>query len=459
MKPGSAYIRTIRYWNRLARTFLNRFKRIIIFGILVGIAFFFILPKIEPLNSRFTAKEKIGVIGRYSTDEIPIFIQEEISLGLTIVDETGEVHPGLSSSWDVADEGKAWTFKLTDSKWQDGKKIAAQDINYNFADVETEIVDEQTIRFRLKDPFSPFPVVVSRPLFKKGLLGAGDWRVEKISVVSGNLLEEIRLESISSGKKKIYRFYPGESTAKTALKLGEISTITDVVNQGELKNWKNIEVTENIRHDRYVAVFFNLNDGLLTSKDLRQALSYAIDKEALSANRAIGPVPPSSWAFNPQVKPYDFNQERAKQLLGDLPEELRQDITINLVTTPTLLSVAERIEVYWEQIGIKTNVQVSNSPPADFQALLAIQATPADPDQYSLWHSTQGVSNITNYGEQEEGSKPKESPRIDKLLEDGRRVLDKNERKRIYLDFQRFLVEDAPAAFLYYPTAYTISRK
>jgi len=83
----------------------------------------------------------------------------------------------------------------------------------------------------------------------------------------------------------------------------------------------------------------------------------------------------------------------------------------------------------------------------DFDVLLAVQEIPRDPDQYHLWHSTQ-PGNITNFW----------NPRIDKLLEDGRRISSLEERKKIYFDFQRFLVEEAPVVFLYYPTSYEISR-
>jgi len=44
-------------------------------------------------------------------------------------------------------------------------------------------------------------------------------------------------------------------------------------------------------------------------------------------------------------------------------------------------------------------------------------------------------------------------------LEDGRKVYDTEERKKIYQDFQKYLVEEAPAVFLFYPELYTISRK
>ena len=64
-----------------------------------------------------------------------------------------------------------------------------------------------------------------------------------------------------------------------------------------------------------------------------------------------------------------------------------------------------------------------------------------------LWHSD-GPDNITHY----------KNLRIDKLLEDGRKTVDVAKRKAIYNDFQKYLLEDAPAVFLYYPDEYTITR-
>lgn len=61
---------------------------------------------------------------------------------------------------------------------------------------------------------------------------------------------------------------------------------------------------------------------------------------------------------------------------------------------------------------------------------------PKDPDQYILWHSDQ-VNNIVRY----------KNLRIDKLLEDGRSVTNINERKEIYSDFQKYLMDDLPASF------------
>ncbi len=122
---------------------------------------------------------------------------------------------------------------------------------------------------------------------------------------------------------------------------------------------------------------------------------------------------------------------------------------IKLVTTPPLLSIAEQIANHWREAGIKTTVQVSSIVPDEYQTFLTILDIPKDPDQYAFWHSTQTQTNLSGY----------KNPRIDKLLEDGRTQLAIEERRKIYLDFQRFLLEDIPAAFLYHPAIYTIKRK
>ena len=199
-----------------------------------------------------------------------------------------------------------------------------------------------------------------------------------------------------------------------------------------------------------MAVFFNTQDNLLKDKNIRQALSYAIDKNTLGGQRAISPISVDSWAYNPQVKPYDYDPVKAKSMISDYETSAKvSSISINLATTPVLLNKAEIIEKNWQDAGVTVNLQVISQVPTDFQSFLAIYDIPDDPDQYSMWHSTQTATNITHY----------QNPRIDKLLEDGRSNINIEDRKKVYLDFQRFLVEDSPAAFLYYPTNFTISRK
>lgn len=451
-------MRQIRYWSRLLRAFWSRFRRLILGGVILGLLLFILLPRLQFLTAVFSPAYSVGITGRFPPEEIPLEIQKEISMGLTRLTSEGESAAALASEWHYEEGGKVWIFRLGDFRWQDGSAVKASDINYNFADVSQEVLDEHTLKFVLKDPFAPFPTVVAKPAFKKEFLGTGDWKVAKLSLAGRRFVEAIKLTNLKTGEKKTYRFYPSEETARTAFKLGEVDELRDIVEPRELADWSNLEVRQILHTDRYLGVFINTLDPLLSEKNLRQALAYAIDKEAFGKQRAISTISSASWVYNPQVKTYEYNPTRAKELLGSLSKEELEEFSISLVATPSLLSVADKIKAYWEEVGITTYVQVANTPPTDFQTLIAIQITPPDPDQYSLWHSTQTATNITNYGETEE-NKPRESQRIDKLLEDGRRTLDREERKKIYLDFQRFVVEDSPVIFLYHPSTYTITRK
>lgn len=443
-----------RYLIRFSAAFLAKFKSLFLAGALVGILIFIVVSFARPLLVVFDRGETIGIVGRFSADDLPLSIQNQISLGLTKLDERDNVLPGLAASWEVANAGRVWIFKLGDYEWQDGTKVRAKDINYKFSDANSEIIDDKTIKFSLQDPFAPFPSVVTKPAFKKGLLGAGEWRVVKFNTSKTSRFPGfIKLVNTNTQKVKTYKFYLTEEDGRAAFKLGEVDRLEEIVNPKDLKNWKRASTEENVREDLYVGVFINNQDTLLSDKSLRQALAYAINKDEFGGERAISPISPRSWAFNPQVKQYNYNIARAKELLNNLTKEQRNNLSVKLITTSNLLTIADKIKKDWEPIGVKTDIQVSNNPTENFQSLLAIQPIPPDPDQYIFWHSTQVSTNFINY------RNSKESQRIDKLLEDGRRVLDQEERKKIYLDFQRFLVEDSPVIFLYHPVTYTITRR
>lgn len=440
-------MKNIRYIFRFLPAFISRFKFLIILGIGVGILFFILLRVIGP--TLFNKKTvNIGIVGKYRTDNLPISIVSLISDGLTKVDETGIVEPNLASSWETPDSGQTWIFHLKDNlTWQDGKKVMASNIVYSFSDAKEETPDAKTIVFKLQSSFAPFPSVVSQPIFKKGLLGTGKWKVTKASL-TGNFVQKLVITN-SSHEEKVFKFYPTEERAKLAFKLGSVDLIEGVFSKQPFDTWQNTNMMPDVNKYRYAAVFFNNQDNLLSSKELRQALSYAIDKSKLPGPRAFGPISPDSWAYNAQLKPYDYDEKRANEIIGGLAKEIKSILNINLATSTVLLPVAEQIARDWEKVGVKTNIMVQNEIPQDFQAFLAVMDIPKDPDQYSTWHSTQTATNIAHY----------KDPRIDKLLEDGRLEMDTEKRKKIYLDFQRFLVEDAPAIFLYHPITYTISRK
>lgn len=437
----------VRYFLRLVVAFVSRFKVLIFLGFGLGIMFFLAFWFLLPLTMG-SSVEKVGMAGMYSVENLPPYILNMVSVGLTKLEKDGSVSPAIASSWETPDKGQTWIFHLASGlRWQDGKELTSSDITYSFSDVSITYPDKFTIAFKLQNPYSAFPTVVSKPVFRTGLLGLGKWEVKKLSVV-GSYVDSLILES-ADHKRIIYKFYPTEEETKLAFELGQIDQIQGLFDPKPLNTWPRIKLSKQVNTGEFVAVFLNMSDKTLGDKSLRQALSYAINKELLGDQRAISPISIDSWAYNPQVKPYDYDAVKAKTMIDDYRKSSKVDkISIGLTAAPILLNQAEKIVSDWQAVGIDANLRIVSNVPTDYQALLAIFDIPDDPDQYSIWHSTQTATNITHYS----------NPRIDKLLEDGRTEIDTQARKQTYFDFQRYLVEDSPAIFLYYPTIYTVSR-
>ncbi len=395
-----------------------------------------------------TPKEivKIGRIGKYTLSTIPLDIETQIGEGLISVDEKGQIVPALAESWKVEDDGKKYTFILNKNKtWHDGSSLKSEDISYNFTDVEVTR-SEGSISYLLKEPFAPFMQAMTKPVLKNDTLGTKEARVVDYLLISGNTLQSLTLETSSS--RLIYKFYPTENSALTAYKLGEISlldTLTLIPDDLAADQSSTIIAQDG---DKIAALFINNSDTILSSKTTRQGLAYAIPDKSFGKTRALSPISRKSWAYNDLVKDYEYDESRAKTLFTqdvNNPGEVK----IELKTMLPYLDVAESIASSWRQIlGVMVDVKVVSSVSSDYQIILADFTPPKDPDQYTLWHSTQ-PTNFTKYS----------NLKVDKLLEDGRRTLDQKLREDIYSDFQRFLLEDSPTIFLFETEKFALSRK
>lgn len=445
---------TLRYWYWLLTTFVKKHKLVILPAALIGALFFSQVPRLLAIMPSPKPVERIGRVGNFTLTTLPQDIQQKISRGLTKIDESGRPQPDLASEWQVIDDGRTYIFTLRDDiYWQDGTPVLSSDIDYNINDVTTEILDDKTIVFRLQEAFTPFPTIVSQPIFKRErqnyfqvlnrtqIYGTGDYQLKSVQTEGGSLTE-IHLES---DKDKIhYYFYNTEQSAILGFKLAEVDVLENMSNIGELADWNTVKIDKIQTFDQYTSILFNVTDPNLADKQIRQALAYMIPKTDDDTRRATSPISAKSWAFNPNVKPYEYSPENARSLL----EGMKTDFTLELTTTPSFVHLADEIKKSWSLLGIDVQVKVVNMPNTnDYQALLIGQQIPPDPDQYVYWHSTQDM-NITNY----------ESPKVDKLLEDGRKEADDEARKEIYINFQRFIVEDTPAIFLYYLDQYRVER-
>lgn len=385
--------------------------------------------------------------GLYTTNTLPREISTKISYGLTSMSENNKpINSPLVKAIENDNNNKEYTFTLNpDISWHNGKKFTSYDINYEIYGATMTPLSNYKFKISLDTEFAPLLSNLSQPLFKKNLIGLGEYKVKNITYKEG-YIKTLLLKSIDRNKPSIkYSFYSNEKDVIDAFKLASVDQIRINSLPTEFNTWKNIEIKKNIEtNDKYIAIF--LNTQKIADKQIRQALAYATPKAKEKNERCLGPISPLSWAYNPVVKEYNFSRSRAKDLFNkeSLPE-------INLaVNNRNLLELAEKIKDSWTKVlGIKVSISIENQ--IDFQnfdAILAYSAMTNDPDQYAFWHSTQSNTNVTKLN----------NSRIDKILEEGRSITDPIERKKIYQDFQKYLLEESPAIFLSYPTTYTINR-
>lgn len=432
------------YW--LVKSFIARHYTLIFktIGVVTLTAVvFLVLSKYIPARRDIT---RIGLVGKYTSETMPLTIQSQVSAGLVDIDEHGEPIPALAESWDITNDGKTYTFRLrSDMFWHDGSRLTPSDINYNFKEVSVAYGPD-TVTFDLQEQFAPFLQAVSRPILKNSQIGTGGYRLEKIQA-SNAVLQEVTIAN--NTEKIIYKFYPTENSALTAFNLGEVDRLENLsFVPDEIKSDPAIKVEPNSNNSHIAVLFFNNNDSLLSSKSTRQGLAYAIRDKTFGHTRAISPIDKNSWAFNPLVKEYEFDAERANTLFYT-DQQKENPPRLEIKTTLAYLDFAEAIASDWEEVlQLEVDVKVISNINSDYQVLITDYEPPKDPDQYTIWHSTQ-PTNFTNYS----------NLKVDQLLEDGRRTLDKKLRTEIYQDFQRFLLEDSPAVFLFNTTGFTLSRQ
>lgn len=388
---------------------------------------------------------RIGMMGTFQEYDLPAEVTALLSTGLVKQDAGGRVNPNLVAGWDVNNDATEFKFKLKDNLyWSDSSKIKSTDLEFSIPNTEVSFPNDKEILFKLKQFYSPLPSLLAKPVFKKGTLtGTGPYRITKIEK-SRIFITKMILEPLDSKLPTLQlRFYPSEKVAITGFNLGEVQVLIGLGNIKAIPLNKLTNLRQKTDYSKIVTVLFNTSDSILKNRSLRQGLAYQtpkIEGEEIANN----PYPPLFWARDESAKKYLSNEEEAKEALQRAKSSLSlEQLTgeIILTSTPNLEEVGRQIVSQWNKLGFKAKLRVESGIPQNFQALLITQSIPADPDQYFLWHATQTKTNLAKY----------DSKRADKDLEDGRKAILEDERKVIYFDFQKTLLEDAPAVFLYFP--------
>jgi peptide/nickel transport system substrate-binding protein len=431
--------------------------------------------------------------------------------GLTRFDENGAIAPDLAERWEIEDEGKGYLFFLKrDVRWHDRTPFTADDVVFTieamqheefpgspevaelWRNVQVEQVDDHTIRFTLELPFAPFLEyttvgIIPRHLYADALgeemaksqlnvrpIGTGPFKLTKISAAGATLEPHEDYYGPSPLLAQLqFRFYPDYAAAVAALERGEVDGLpyVDAEDVARLRANSKLVVHSAPYYLRYGVLFLNNTSSLFEDRGVRQAVGHAINKERLIAAAMSGqgvpassPISPLSWAHNAEVKGYKHDPELAAALLeeagwrdsnGDgIREKEGVDLSFVILTNDNRrrIKIGELITEDLRKVGFKSEVQVAGwtdllkqyLAARTFRAVLAEQwLLTADPDVFSLWHSSQIEEGYNFSGLKDE--------RVDDLLEEARRGVDRSARAEMYAEFQERWAADLPSVILYHP--------
>ena len=219
----------------------------------------------------------------------------------------------------------------------------------------------------------------------------------------------------------------------------------------------------------YTYLGFNLKHKPFDDVRVRQAINYAIDKQELIDGVLLGlgepvssPYKPGTRWTNPKLKPYPYDTAKARALLqaagyedhdGDgILDKNGKPLSFEILTNQNKQREmsAVLIQRRLKEIGIDVSIRVLEwasfvgryIKTGDFDVVLLGWGLSLDPDQYSIWHSSQqapGQFNFIGYN----------NPRVDRLLEQGRLELDPDKRMAIYHEFAEILLADSPIVYLF----------
>lgn len=460
--------------------------------------------------------EPSNLISALATDASSRQVSSLIYIAPLRYDKDIELEPWAAESYEVLEDGKLLRFKLReDIRWFDGQPFTAEDVKFTvdlMRDPKTPTAysdDYMAItEFRVTGPYS-FEVRYDKPFarslvtwaldilprhalegenlletrYSRMPLGAGPYKLREW--VPGRRLVLEANEDYFLGRpcldRVVFEIIPDMSTQFMELKAGKIDTMGLTAQQYLFqtngpdweRNWNKFEYLS----FGYTYLGYNLKHPLFQSKTVRQALTYAIDKEELVkgvlfglGEPAMGPYKPGTWVYNGKLAPYPYDPQRAKALLAEegwrdtdndgLLDKDGRPFRFTILTNQgndQRIKTATIIQQRLRQIGVAVDIRTVEWAAfvnefinkGNFDATILGWNILQDPDIYTVWHSSQfppGGLNHTYYKNEE----------LDRLLEQGRTVLDQDERKRIYDRVQEILHEDQPYCFLYVPQALPI---
>ncbi len=423
-----------------------------------------------------------------STQLVERTVMYQIYESLVTIDTKLDIKPGLATSWTISNDGLSYTFQLRSGvKFHDGSVLDATAVKANFDRIlnapssprKTELaslasVDAQgasAIVMHLKKPdatllaqlvdragmiLSPAAIQKGGSSFGLSPLGAGtgpfqfvEWKRDDHLTIKKNpdyWGAKAHLDQI------VYKPIVNDDARTTGLKTGDFDAVRLLAN----KDVASVKSDSSLVYKQQAGIGFggfevNHSKAPFSDKAKAQAVALAIDRSQILRNVFFGvgavsngPIPPSSWAYDPNEKIYNaVDVNKARAMANGL------SFSLKVTNNPDSIQEGTLIKDELAKAGITVTVQpeefgqlLTESEAQNFDASLVGWSGRIDPDgNMYQWFHTGGGNNDGKYSNLD----------VDKLLEDARTTTDQGKRKSLYDQAQKLVVQDAAYVFINHP--------
>ena len=435
------------------------------------------------------------------TTSLPMNICELIYDTMLYQDNDGKLHPRLATSSETSPDGLTLTLKLRKGvKFSDGTPYNADAVKLTWDRIldpkmrvpirfavgmvkECVKVDDYTVQLKLKYPFAPLEPSVSMALtspispaaikkygedVRQHPVGAGPYVLSEW--VKGDRIVLTRNENYWGKKptvaKIVWKIIPETATREAMLRTGQIDVCYKPMPSNVTALKADPKITVEMPLDtRTIFMGMNCAKGVTKNKLIRQAFNYAVDKKAIvkkilfgTAEPMEGPVSPKVFGFVKMDKQYDYNPEKAKDLLKKAEFDFKQTVHMRTPNGRYLFDkqVSEAIQAYLQAIGVKVELRTYDWPTYVAGLLKPIEKT--ELELFLLgWGPMILDADTTLYGQFHTSVNPPKglgssfysNAEFDKVMDASRREQNPDKRLELLVKASKVIWDDCPWLWLH----------
>lgn len=413
-----------------------------------------------------------------------------------------DIEQDLVESAEVSEEGTIWTIELEQGvTFFDGNPVDAEAIRYSIqrmvdrelpmsilftAIQDIRVVDDHTLELETAEPFASLTNNLAHPnagaisqeadeelgdAFGRAPVSCGPYMVDEWR--TGDRITLTRFPDYTGPEPYFdtihFNVVPTEETRMSLLEAGDtdVGIRMPVSMLSAAEDNPDLQVIR-LEGTRLMYYFFALDKPPLDDIRVREALSLAVDRDALIEEVALGAAAPATGhvhnliTFSIDVGELEYDPDRARELLeeaGAVGE------TISIVASDGNHAfdgqVAQALVGFFDEVGITAELELFPDNAAytdrlgqreDHMGLVAWGGATGDPDHFlkrQFWGEIAGEPwNFANYN----------NPEVDALIAEGGQTFDEDERAEIYAEIQQILWDDRPALIIYRMTSLAYAR-